>query len=98
MRYITNEEIKSLNISPKQCVDWVRESFSLKYRSQLPPKISLHPQGEDFINTMPCLLPEEYHKFAVKVVSRFEGRKPSLSSRILLQDAKYLNDSKLGGG
>lgn len=57
MRFITDSEIRKLDIAPSTCVEWVKESFLLKNQSILPPKISIHPQGSDFINTMPCLLP-----------------------------------------
>lgn len=87
MREITNTEIVSLNISPKQCVSWVRESFCMKYEAQLPPKVSLHPQGNDFFNTMPCVLPSKYDRFGVKVVSRIAGNKPALHSDLLLYEA-----------
>ena len=87
MKHITNEEILRLAIPPKQCVDWVREAFCIKYDAQLPPKISLHPQGNDFFNTMPCLLPASYDRFGVKVVSRIAGNKPALHSDLLLYEA-----------
>lgn len=87
MKYITNKEIRGLSISPFQCVEWVKESFSMKYDAQVPPKISLHPQKSDFFNTMPCLLPPEYDRFGVKVVSRIAGNKPSLRSDVLLYQA-----------
>jgi len=87
MRIITNQEIEQLQITPAQCVDWVKESFCMKYEAQLPPKISLHPQGTDFFNTMPCLLPPQYDRFGVKVVSRIAGKKPSLHSDLLLYQA-----------
>jgi len=87
MKTITNQEIEQLQITPAQCVDWVKESFCMKYEAQLPPKISLHPQGTDFFNTMPCLLPPQYDRFGVKVVSRIAGKKPSLHSDLLLYQA-----------
>ncbi|MBQ2438858.1 MAG: ornithine cyclodeaminase [Paludibacteraceae bacterium] len=87
MKHITTEEINNLSISPAQCVEWVKEAFCLKYDAQLPPKISLHPQGNDFFNTMPCLLPALYDRFGVKVVSRIAGNKPSLHSDLLLYEA-----------
>lgn len=88
MRIITNQQIEELCITPHECVEWVRESFCMKYEAQLPTKISLHPQGSDFINTMPCLLPEQYGRFGVKVVSRVAGQKPSLHSNLLLYNSK----------
>ena len=88
MRLITNEQIESLRISPRECVEWVRESFCMKYEAQLPAKLSLHPQGSDYINTMPCLLPHQYNRFGVKVVSRIAGNKPSLHSDLLLYDSQ----------
>lgn len=88
MRIITDEEIRSLDITPTQCVEWVYDAFLMKDRCQLPPKISLHPQGTDFINTMPCLLPEEYHRFGCKVVSRIKGAHPALKSDMMLTDSR----------
>ena len=88
MKLITDLEIKALDISPRECVEWVRESFSMKYEAQLPAKISLHPQRSDFFNTMPCLLPARYNRFGVKVVSRIAEKKPSLHSDLLLYNSK----------
>ncbi|MCC8070865.1 MAG: ornithine cyclodeaminase [Clostridium sp.] len=85
-KYISNEDIQKLDISPATCVEWVRESFLIKKECQLPKKIPVHPQGDDFITTMPCLLPEEMHRFGVKVVSRTEGRHPALKSSLTLYD------------
>ena len=86
MKIINDEQIKALGISPEQCVEWVREAFLIKDRCQLPPKISLHPQGTDFINTMPCILPPEYHTFGCKVVSRIKGPHPALNSEMIIFD------------
>jgi ornithine cyclodeaminase len=55
---IQQEQIASLNISPAECVKWVGDGFRMKDHVQMPPKPSVHPQGEDFMTTMPCLLPE----------------------------------------
>ena len=68
MKRITNEEIVALHISPEKCVEWVREAFIMKSECQLPAKMSVHPTGNDFFTTMPCLLPKEYGRFGVKVV------------------------------
>ncbi len=86
MKIITSQEIEELNLKPEQSVDWVKEAFLMKDRCQLPPKISLHPRGNDFINTMPSLLPEEYHTFGCKVVSRVKGTTPALKSEMMLFD------------
>ena len=88
MKLITQPQIKSLNIAPAQCVEWVKESFSLKAQAQLPAKISLHPQGNDFFNTMPCLLPAPHNYFGVKLVHRIKGATPALGGDILLYDSK----------
>lgn len=89
MKIIDSKTIKSLNISPLTCIQWIQESFSLKSQAQLPPKLSVHPKGLDFITTMPCLLPEMNgtRRFGVKVVHRLEGCKPSLGSDMMLYDA-----------
>lgn len=87
MKNITSQEIIDLNISPKECVEWVSQAFKLKSQSQLPAKVSVHPSGNDFFTTMPCLLPEEYGRFGVKVVSRINGRMPALKSDLMLFDS-----------
>lgn len=58
----------------------------MKGRAQLPAKISLHPRGNDFFNTMPCMLPDEYHTFGCKVVSRVKGQHPALNSEMMVFD------------
>lgn len=88
MKIISQKQIRDLNISPAQCVEWVRESFSLKETAQLPAKISLHPQGNDFFNTMPCLLPAPYNYFGVKEVHRIKGATPALGSDLLLYNSQ----------
>lgn len=87
MKIISSDCIKNLNISPAECVEWVKESFALKCKAQLPAKISLHPQGNDFFNTMPCLITEPYNRFGVKEVRRVRGAVPALSSDYLLYDS-----------
>ena len=59
MKIISQQEIKQLGITAKQCCDWIRESFSIKQAAQLPAKISCHPADMDFFTSMPCLLPED---------------------------------------
>lgn len=86
MKNISDKEIIELGITPAECVKWVTEAFKMKYECQLPAKMSVHPQGNDFITTMPCLLPSEYNTFGVKVVSRVVGRVPALKSDLLLFD------------
>lgn len=88
MKIVTENEIQSLNISPKTCVQWVKEALLIKGDCQLPAKVHVHPKGNDFITTMPCLLPENMHKFGVKVVSRVNGRTPALKSDLTLYDSK----------
>ena len=55
MKIISENQIKDLGITPATCVDWAKESFSIKNKAQLPAKISVHPQGNDFFTSMPCL-------------------------------------------
>ncbi len=91
MKIITKQEIKNLDITAKQCCDWIRESFSIKADAQLPAKISCHPNGFDFFTSMPCLLPEDAEGnrfFGVKEVHRIKGAVPSLGSDMMLYDAK----------
>ena len=100
MKIISGQQIRSLGISPRQCVEWIYESFNMKKDAQLPAKISVHPADNDFFTSMPCLLPlpaqgdggkrdeAGCQYFGVKEVHRIEGAVPSLGSDMLLYNAK----------
>ena len=87
---IHQDRINALGILPYDCIKWVEEGFHMKDNVQMPAKLSVHPQGEDFMTTMPCLLPEQIgeKRFGIKVVNRIESQDPALSSMIYLYDAK----------
>ena len=97
MKIISGQLVRSLGISPKTCVDWIYESFSIKEHAQLPAKISVHPDDGEFFTSMPCLLPPPHSSnignsfkkryFGVKVVHRLLETVPSLGSDMLLYDA-----------
>ena len=86
---ISQEDILSIVVSPTECIRWVEEGFRIKDEVQMPAKQNVHPQGVDFMTTMPCLLPEQNgaRRFGIKVVNRIEGQVPALSSIIYLYDA-----------
>jgi ornithine cyclodeaminase len=86
---IQQSQIEQLHITPAECIEWVREGFLAKDGAQMPAKLSVHPQGEDFMTTMPCLLPAHDGKtyFGIKLVSRIECQTPMLKSDITLYDA-----------
>ncbi|MBQ9677896.1 MAG: ornithine cyclodeaminase [Prevotella sp.] len=87
---IQQQHIDELQINPAECIEWVRQGFLMKDRTQMPAKLSVHPQGEDFMTSMPCLLPSQNGKkyFGLKLVSRIEGQTPTLKSDITLYDAE----------
>jgi ornithine cyclodeaminase len=96
MKIITQQQIYSLDISPATCVEWIRESFSIKQKADLPAKISVHPEDGEFFTSMPCLLPSpndvdikfERRYFGVKEVHRLLNSVPSLGSDMMLYDAQ----------
>lgn len=87
MKIITAEQVERLHVAPSECVEWVKNAFLIKEKCQLPAKMSVHPSGNDFFTTMPCLLPDDSRRFGVKVVSRILGRKPALKSDLMLFDS-----------
>ena len=91
MKLITQKQITDLGISPKDCIEWVTESFKIKYDCILPHKNSLKPFGEVFYNTMPCYIPQPVNRFGVKEVSRYPSENPSLNSELLLYDGNNGN-------
>lgn len=90
MKIIDFNTIYKLGIDPKQCVEWVKNVFIHKYESELPPKISISLPNDRFINTMPCMIPEQ-GVFGVKVVSRYPERQPALQAEIMLYDIENGN-------
>lgn len=90
MKIISEQLIRSLGISPKECVAWIYESFAMKKDAQLPAKISVHPADYDFFTSMPCLLPQmggTNRYFGIKEVHRIKGAVPSLGSDMMLYNA-----------
>ena len=59
----------------------------MKYDAQLPAKVSVHPQSEDFFTSMPALLPDRFGRFGIKIVSRIDSDVPALKSDIMLYDS-----------
>ena len=57
MKVLDFECIKSLDIPPKTCIEWVKEAFLQKSTATLPAKISIKLPGQVFFNTMPCYIP-----------------------------------------
>ncbi|NMA84031.1 MAG: ornithine cyclodeaminase [Epulopiscium sp.] len=88
MKIITHSDIKTLDIRPQLCYQWVNEMICHKQKALLPPKISLKPRDGVFCNVMPCIIRTGKRNFGgVKVVTRYPRRKPSLQSMLLLFDA-----------
>ena len=96
MKIITQQQIRALNITPATCVDWIKESFAIKKMSEIPAKISVHPEDGEFFTSMPCLLPSPYMEginferryMGVKEVHRLHNSIPSLGSDMMLYDAQ----------
>lgn len=85
--YISDTDILALNISPLQCMEWVKEAFFLKESSLLPHKISITygSGGGKFLNTMPAVIPA-INAMGVKVVSRYPERNPTIDGQMLYYD------------
>ena len=96
MKILTEHAIRQLGITPQTCMEWIKESFSIKQHAQLPAKISVHPEEGEFFTSMPCLLPSpgvggarfQRRYFGVKVVHRLLQSTPSLGSDLMLYDAQ----------
>ncbi|MBQ9290828.1 MAG: ornithine cyclodeaminase [Clostridia bacterium] len=89
MKIINFEDVRSLNISPTLCYEWVSEMIANKAEAFLPAKTHMSMPGNIFCNVMPCLVPglAGTTMGGVKVVTRYPERKPSLDSNILLFNA-----------
>ncbi len=102
MRIISDQVIRDLGISPVTCIEWVKESLSVKSEAELPVKMGVHPADGEFFTSMPCLLPPPIQDndselksglllkrryFGLKLVHRLLTAVPSLGSNLLLYDA-----------
>ena len=101
MKIISDIDIRNLGISPNTCIDWIKESLSLKANAELPVKVSVHPADGEFFTSMPCLLPSSDRQpenlqtgvqfkrryFGLKLIHRLLTAIPSLGSNLLLYDA-----------
>lgn len=91
MKIITRKDIEEQELlTPAHCLAWVREAFAQKKSARLPHKISITYGEGNFMNTMPCMVPD-MGVYGVKVVSRYPGRVPAIAGDILL----YKNDGEL---
>lgn len=87
MKVISFDNIRALDISPKDCYQWVSDMIENKSEAFLPAKTHMNMPGNVFCNVMPCLVRElgsTSQVGGVKVVTRYPNRKPSLDSKILL--------------
>ncbi len=82
---VTDEEIKALNITSKDMVNWVEYGLKLKPTCELPPKTSLKHTNHIFVNFMPCMIPA-LDVVGLKIVSRYPQREVSLKSTIEIFD------------
>lgn len=86
MNQIYFNDIYSLGITPKECVEWTETVIKNKRNYVLPHKISITYGNECYFNTMPAYIPE-MNLIGVKEVSRVTGREPTLQGDILLYDS-----------
>ena len=88
MKIINFDDVRSLNISPAECYEWVSEMILHKADSMLPPKTHLNLPGNIFCNVMPAIIfGAEGSYCGVKAVTRYPERRPALDSKMLLLDA-----------
>ncbi len=85
METITDEQIKNLNISSSEMLDWINVALLNKQDCRLPEKISIKLDNHVFHNYMPCVIPK-LNIAGEKIVTRYPNRTPSLESKIFLFD------------
>lgn len=85
MNYITDKEIRQIGFSSYELLEIVNETIKHKKDAILPPKISIHLDGNIFYNTMPCVIPT-LNVGGVKLVNRYPSNTPSLNASLMLYD------------
>ncbi len=87
MKRITTEQIKELNITSKQKLQWVDECLKQKSSFIMPPKMSIKDAEHKFYNIMPTIM-ESINVAGLKLVNRYPNRKPTLNSEVMLYNYK----------
>ena len=89
MKIIGFDNVRSLNVSPIDCYQWVSDMILRKQEAFLPAKTHMSMPGNIFCNIMPCMVPgsDNNNWGGIKAVTRYPERKPSLDSKILLFNA-----------
>lgn len=88
MKLITFDNIKSLNINPVDCYNWVVDMIAHKSTAILPAKTHMDLSCGVFCNVMPSIIKmSDCNWGGVKIVTRYPQRSPSLDSKILLWNA-----------
>lgn len=87
MLTIPHEIISSLNISPRQSIQWVKESFHIKEEEPvfLPHKTSIAFE-EGKIHEYDALHRPRPERHGVKIVTRYPERAKTINGEILLYD------------
>ncbi len=91
---LDDEEIRALNISNEEIIQYVRNAFDLKKKGSKLNKISqTFDEGRCFYNTMPAIMPA-IDAAGVKFASRYPSRNPSVQADLLLY--RYSDGELLG--
>lgn len=86
MRIINHTLISQNSLTPSQCVELVKESFLLKSKSHLPPKVNIRLGGNIRLATMPSLS-GDLGRYAMKLAMRYPLKTPASRSYLLLVDS-----------
>ncbi|MBR2068050.1 MAG: ornithine cyclodeaminase family protein [Solobacterium sp.] len=89
MKVIDFNTIQRMHIPMSDVNKWVAQAIASKDETTLPPKISMHQEGDIFCNIMPCIVPNTSIGTVqgAKIVTRYPKNIPSLNSMLLLMDA-----------
>jgi ornithine cyclodeaminase/alanine dehydrogenase len=91
MRYLSCRDVESLGLTMPDVIGAVERMFHDKGsgRTEMPPKLDLHPSGDGFIHAMPAYLPS-VATAGVKWISGFPSNRsiglPYISGLIVLND------------
>ena len=92
--WLSEEQVKSVNLSTKEVIDAVEEGFKLKAEKKvkLPSKIGVHPRANCFIHAMPCLIKGDIDTVGVKWISGYPSNTdkgvPYINGTILINDSE----------
>ena len=88
MKFISNEDMKQLNLSPSVCMEWVLKAMTILENDSSSQMASVYPQKGDSICVNHSLLPSPFYRYGVNIMRNISNSVSSVKSEIALYESQ----------